>query len=1383
MSKKEDLKFRQKFNSKKEGSLLNMATGAEYGAKSAWNFFNLQYRDQLNKMNQSNLYLLNGDYRSENIEKSIEEKEKEMIPYRNAELENLREYQAFYENIDNAPARFLTSLSYGVTRTNLNPIEFAKNTALNTVSFGANKFINLGAHILIDTTDNFLTFRYEDELLGLIKKNNAETFIQAGGGAIIGNLIFPAIRWGGRKIKGAMGIDDILEESISNINAKDLKNIDILDFDDPDPKVTFKNKKYSTEVKKVPDDPTFGVNIKHEIKATNDLLETGHDSTSAINFREMADEIIELGHSITREAVKNKNKVEKRLLKQGKSIIEASKNAPMERTKTNIQTERNVMGMINNYIEKPISLYENIYKTDYHKAIRKISNKYDDAVLNIGPFKRNVNERLSEDLADNIVVDTVLGSVFDTTIKFSAKENTGIDEIKLSEFGTKIVKEWREAIGLAVTHNTKENFELFKNTPKYNEYFFDGKEQKIFDTKIDRAITDFLKEDLSVEEISKILFYQKNNYEFFKETNNLKETFESYIVKKINDNIGKNKSLYKQRIKELFKKGQFNVENVKKNLDKIKEKKINTAIISLSFNKEQIFDFFIKNTDSETGNLKVNDIKDILGEKVFLLNRLDGETQEQALKRFITDLRTTTNWKKEISQDIGGIDFNETVSRDLIDVIKDNFSGRTTKQKMKNFADFMEFWKNDNISMLNLMEEMTTTEKASLTALGIPFYRMKNIVNDEEGLLKFFYDIPVLRKDYNKIVKGIASDRAIAVEVQEAFKKALGNYIKRKDMFKKSLQSDPIDMLTDSVSWGVRNYFLAFSGIKEIPSHPLLTALKGSEYFDGNFFKSLYEVGKTTPRALGLTMLRELKPLAGMSVGLNKLYRGLEAIIGGDDGELLASLEIARMANIITPRKNGNIAVEGIKGMASIVQDFNLHLQGSMQNLRFVSSNLLAIQKIKSLLTYDKFESLSIEDQKRFKMVYIDDDIKFQKWKETLNLQDKDNNIIGLRKALYETGFSDETKYLKSSMAYDLYAEDPLKNTREFTKNKELLSKFRTLFTTFTNDLFNYGLDKTRYYKDKKGIYRSRLSIAYLKHLKENPINSTLALSGGIAGITLLSIGGMAGQYIDSKVFGKSDDEKIKAKLKAIAYSGDKNKYIRNLSLESTLAGTGLDAFTYSPNSITDMFRTMWENKFIPKRVSTLYNSIQGTPIYSKAYNMDWYTKALYDKEIQSDVRKRAGLGKEEKQTLEEFFKAMDTAYTEVLEENNKLPKGSGIERRRELLGYNDKKEVKEIKESKNYQSLEAITLIQSNPNNVKNNFINNLSEAEENDLLNKDTSAYLEAIGYTKEADKLIKKEVKLTKEEEKELKKYMDSLDEKDEFWRMMHEISYKSYLLDKR
>ena len=1386
---KEDRKFRKEYNQAKSNTLTNMGEGAKYGINSAWNFFNLQYRDLINKSNRDLLAVEQierfdkkpNPQKVEDLTQSIEKLEDEMTPYREAELQNLREYQAFYDNIDNLPARYLTGFTYGAIKNNLNPIEFARNSALNLLSLGQGNVFNFGFQMLVDTTDNLLSNRYDDELLGIIRSADDKELVEAGGGALLTNTLFPALKWTGRKIKGSSLVKNILNSDVIEVNAKHLKDVDVLDFNDPNPVTTLKNKKYIKEVKEIPNDPTFGINIKHEIKATKDLLETGHDSTGAVNFRQLADELIELGHTITKEATENKTKKESKLLKQGKSALEASKDTPMDRKDVNVSLERNIRGIVNNYIEKPIALYENLYKGEYHKAIREVSHKYDDAVLNIGPTERSVNERLAEDLADNTVADTILDTIFSKTTKFSTNGKADVDPIKLSKFGDDIVKEWREVIGLAVTHNTSENMELFRSSPKYEPYIYTGKNREMFDNKLTTVVQDFLNDKLSLDEFSKILFSQKDKFNFFKEKDSIEETFESYIAKVINQITGaESGAKYKEKIKSIFKNKKLPVEKIEQALKDIKERKINTAIMSLTFNKEQIFDFFIKNTDFER-------IKEVLESKLNLLEPLEGETQEEALKRFVKDLRITTNWKKNLNQDLDNINFDETISRDLIDVIKDSFKGKTTKEKMQNFALFAEYWKNDNITMLNLIESMTTTEKASLTALGIPFYRMKTAVNDEEGLLKLFYDVPVLRKDYDKIVEAVASDRSIAVEVQNKFLEVFNNYINKKDPFTTGIESDPIRSVEKATMWGLRNFFLALSGMGESFSHPVLAAIKGTEYFNGNFFKSAYEMSKVSPKVYGLALLRELKPIAGISVSLNKLYRGLGALIGGDDGELLASLELSSIADTITPKKQGSVLVEGLKGMADIVQDLNLHLQGSMQNMRYLSSSLLAIQKIKQLLNYDKFELLPLEDQKRFKAVYIDDDVKFQKWKADLNLKDSNNKTIGLTNALYKIGYSDETKYLHSSMLYDLYAEDPFKNLRTTNMGggENLLLKVKTLFTSFTNDLLNYGWDKARYYKDSKGIYRKRMSTNYLKHITKNKKDFLISTTGGVAGITLLSLAGIAGKYLDSKVFGKSDDEKTRARLKAIAYSGDKGKYIADFALDASMSATGLDAFSQSSTGITEMLKTMKENNFVPRRVNTLYNSIKGTPIYNKPSDLDWYTSTLYEEEIRKDIQRRSGEEEDEelKQNLETFFNALDVAYTEALEESGQLPTGSGLEKKRELLGCDDKKEVEEMRASQNFNSIVALTLAQSDMDNVKNNFMINIEEAKEKDLLNKSTDEYLKDTGINKKLNKVITDQTTLTKEEQKKLDEYMKTVKDKDEFVRLLKEMGYRKYLLNSR
>ena len=211
----------------------------------------------------------------------------------------------------------------------------------------------------------------------------------------------------------------------------------------------------------------------------------------------------------------------------------------------------------------------------------------------------------------------------------------------------------------------------------------------------------------------------------------------------------------------------------------------------------------------------------------------------------------------------------------------------------------------------------------------------------------------------------------------------------------------------------------------------------------------------------------------------------------------------------------------------------------------------------------------------------------------------------------------------------------------------------------------------------------------------------------------------------------------------------------------------------------------MKENNFVPRRVNTLYNSIKGTPIYNKPSDLDWYTSTLYEEEIRKDIQRRSGEEEDEelKQNLETFFNALDVAYTEALEESGQLPTGSGLEKKRELLGYDDKKEVEEMRASQNFNSIVALTLAQSDMDNVKNNFMINIEEAKEKDLLNKSTDEYLKDTWINKKLNKVITDQTTLTKEEQKKLDEYMKTVKDKDEFVRLLKEMGYRKYLLNSR
>lgn len=1342
-----------------------------HGARSAWNMFNMQIRDlelkaykrererlaelenkATTEFDKNGIEILKNKYSEELSQKGTQEN---FDYYKQQELKNLREYNAFYELLEDTPTRLLTSLSYGATKNILNPIEVGKNIILDQLTFGGFKGIQAagwglkvaryGFNVLVDTVDNYFSNKWEDSLLGNIKKSKNEEILEAFGGAAVGNGIIPAVKVGGKVIKG-LGTDiaNILNDTSFKEISKNMTKVDVLDLSSKNPIKTLKNTLYSEKIKtkNIPDD-TFGVNLKREIENIENLNETGFDS-SPVNFREMFDRLNKI-ITTSHEEIKTK-------VKLGEEY---------DVSKADTKYDRNVAEIVNNFIVKPIEVTERMYKNEYKNKIRLLTDKYDEDILNKDSWYKNINERLAEDLEDNIVARSLIDSGFHSMQKFTSKEGVDLDSTKLQKFGDDVIKEFREAIGRGVTYTTEENGTLFISHPKYNKYFNSSLEYKDFDDTINKAVNDYVEGELSHSEIRRILFYQKDRYDTFKITENLESSFEGDVVAKIQKVI-KEKGINpkKEELKEFIK-----IDNLQSSLNKIKERKINIALLSLTFNKKKAYHFFANTKD-------FLERKKILGDRIDNIAIIGEETQEEALNRVVRELFLTTKNLKAVAEDVEGtyVDFANGISKDLIDVVKDNFVGSTTKKKMENFVHFMDLFEKDNISMLNSMEKITTGTKASITSLGVPIYKIENIVKDGGGLLQLAFDIPVLRKDYKNILKLSTHSPSTYTTVEKTFKRYMNNYISNKSVFKNNVQTGTEEIFESAMFYTLRNYFLAFSGMKEIFSHPALTAVKATKYYNGNFFRSAGSTAINAPKTYLTAMLKELKPIADTSYALKKLYRGLGSIIGDEE---LAALEFARSMETLSPIREGSQLVNGVKIGAEIAQKVNLHIQGSMQNLRYVCSRYQGIDIIKRLLKSENFDNLDSSTKDLLKSLHIADNEKFLNWK-------KEVNDVGLKNALYVNGKSDITKYLHSYITDELYSEDPMKSIRNPRTEVDTITKLRTMFTTFTNDMLNYFSDTVRYYKDKDGLYRSRLSKTYLKYLKENPTENIKNFVSGVGGLTVLGIATLGGEWWDSIVFQGSKDEEIEARLAAIKDSGyNRNEYITDIAKDVFLKGTALDSVTQGGNILDSTLKNISKGKFLPQRISNIYNAISGTPVYNEnPYGMDWYVKGKYDKLVMEDKSKRFG--------FDEFDKLMTITMADTLAENGEISQEENLNIRRKL-GVDDRKEAREIENSKNYKTILNVSIAQGGIHKSEEEFqktlINNIDKSLEENTINASKKEVLKKLEVSDKLYRNLENSFELTAEEEKELQDYMKTVSELNHLNRLMIKANKTREIIEKR
>lgn len=298
MSKKEDLKYRKKYNKNKDSTVNDIVTGAKYGATSGWNMFNIMARDILAKSDRDLLAIEREERfdkkpdqeRIKKLEEYINQKEIEMQPYIQSELANRKAYEEFYNNINNMPSKALTTLAYGGTSTLTNPIELAKNIALGKLTIGG-VAANFALGTALDTLDNLYVNSYEDELLGIESTINGRAVFDALGGAVAGNSINLAVdltKGLGKKVLdpsdylvGKTSTNSIIKDIVEDVKENSCGSVDIHGDN------IFKKDALTPEILNI---PPLDLALKNDSmlkqEAKMDLKNKGYDVSVNINAME-----------------------------------------------------------------------------------------------------------------------------------------------------------------------------------------------------------------------------------------------------------------------------------------------------------------------------------------------------------------------------------------------------------------------------------------------------------------------------------------------------------------------------------------------------------------------------------------------------------------------------------------------------------------------------------------------------------------------------------------------------------------------------------------------------------------------------------------------------------------------------------------------------------------------------------------------------------------------------------------------------------------------------------------------------------------------------------------------------------------------------------------
>ena len=1316
-----------------------LSKSINYGYQSAKNMTKLMKNDLMNKMDRDQIIYEKASERYnykpnqktiEKKESNIKKREEVMKVYREAELANRKEYEYFYNSLgDNTFQKVTSQLAYGASSSLFNPIELSKNLAINTtvnllipgggLGVKATKF---AANMFSDTVDNYYSNTWEDDLLGL-ERESSEKLIQAVGGAVVSNAVFPLIKISGKKvfdfatdnvfIKGKTINGDILEPIIFNNYRKELGEVTAIDLSHRDFKIADRIKKEVIKSQPIEEgmERTF---LKQEIK--NKIIEerTGI-KPGIVDFEKGREELLNIGNILKKKGIEVQAKSKDKI-----GLSQAI-------NETNVSIDKSSLDWVDRYISAPYLVTKDGYKVEVLKSMREMHPMFYDT-FSMTLKGQGYNDVLGEALEEKSVVNSVLFQVTDKRqlpffIKNIDDSNWNIQ--KLDNFSYKKNNNFRRAIENGITYNVKENEALLKTSPKYNKYLSNTDNIENFAKEVADVFNDYKNKSLSYDEMVAVLEAKRARYEniAIEKPNGKEMSYREFI------NIG-SKTL---RDKEI------NIDKLTNDIEATKQKKVDVAVIKLAVNKEKMLE--------ELATKDVDFFKNNFGEKLnnFIKIAEGGEFDENFKKNLHHMLTSTTKDVREIELDMKKANLKDAgfEDYDLMKFIKDNFIGETQQDKIKNFLDFSTPYLKDNYDMLNIMDKLVMNEQAAMSTWGVPFKVLDDLVKEEGSLLSFFNTIPILRKNLlngENLIEEYEYNKGFK-EISPIVMEKIKYFIESESIFKSHNQKEPFKDGFNMMLGFTRGWLLFGSGLKETLSHPVLASLKAVKY-GGNLGKNLL----VAPIAAVSTLYKTLEPLASTSYHLGKLYRGLGNLIAGDYADELALMELGVNAKMLL----GNGEVTGFSKFKNFLSSTSMMFQNSMQKNRYIASRIVGINTIQKILNTGDFMELKPSSKKILQSLGIGDNEKFKMWKEEIN-----NTPNGLKKSLYQDGFSDKTKKLHQLLTRNSYEEDTLSPLRENTEVKDITSKIKLMFTSYNRSILKYFGDATRYVELEDGTYINRFSFEAMgRNIKD-------LTSVGVPGITLLAVASLSGKYGEAKVLGSSEDEKMEAQFKS-ALDGNTDSILGILQdgLEAVIP---IDV-VYSKRGgspISSVYNRIYEGiteditNLAPEKLETFLRKYFGDEREYKKYSyLNKQEKIIYDRLVLSD---KIANNKENS-----FIDYLITKFTtDRAVEDGEMTAVDALELKRQV-GYNDIEIMKKLEE-KGIDTVKKYAIINSeNEEEVKTNIRNgieiisekNLSEKEIVEKLDEQNEFYSNYKEYKKEASEIT------SQDEQKLLDVYLEKL-----------------------
>ena len=1328
---KEDLRDRKRLNQERSSVIIPTI---KFGAESAKNFTVLKWHDIQNTLQKDNILYAQNALRFDNKQEienklvyynnEVDKHNEIMEKYKELELENRKEYEKFYNGLgDNSFLKVSSDFVYGATASILDPFELVKNLSINalgnTLLPGGGVLTKFAVNTVLDTFDNLHSISWEDELLGQERPKD-QALIQAVGGALISNGVFPMIKYAtGRVIKGKTINPKILNADVSSAYKKSLENVDSIDLRFSDKKIV--DSVYQESVKNaVTEEGTKRIFPKQIIKENAIYNRTGIRPT-LIDYTSGIDRL----KTMTKELKEMTNKIENPIKKNGEKKFE---NLALKEKASPFRFERNAQEWVKDYFQAPFDVIQDNYKQLKIKTLRELNPMFEKEMY-LTLSNKGYNDVLGESIEDYGVARSVFSRMkSDFDFRYPLKSSDGFDINKTYMYGLTQQDDFVNAIKNVVSYNSIENRDLLLSDPKYTKYF-SSEINNIDDVKkiISDIITDSKKGKINKAELTSLLHEYSENYykyspnqSFDKYINNLSIKLKRKKVYKIGD---------KYRVKKFYEKYDYLKEIELK--DNIINKKVNVAILKLGVDKAKLLSDFAELDETET--------KKVLGDKIYLLKGVETENDytKDMHKDLFHKLSSTTKDINNIKDQLKDLIGNEKY--DLLDFIKEKFNGDNLNEQIENFLDFTSDYHRDNADMLNVMDKLIMNDQASMSAWGVPFKVISDVLDDKGDILDIMTQMPIIRNAFNNnkiTAEDFAFDHGYKT-LAPFLTNALKNFVETHAPFTPPKQATIEEQAGDFILNTTRGTLLFASGLAETFSHPILAMIKAKKY-GGSTLGSI----KIIPKAVIATAYETLKPIASISNRFNDLYKGLGKLIDSDE---IAMMEFFLEADNLFGKGDLNLGQK----IGNVALDVSLAGQHLMQGNRNIASNLVAIDKIKKMLKAKEFNNLKPDARKVLSSLGIKDNDDFMKWKNTIYNVDKKNTNKGLFKALYTDELGQQTKTLKQLIAKEIYEENPLMSVKDKARFTDFTSKIRMIFTSFNRATYSYLANNIFTTQTDTGTYISRFS---KEGLKKTPKEITY---GAFATLSL-GLGGLAGYYLQSKALGDSKDEKIKARLSSV-FDG-KFDSMKRLGIDLVTTAWGLDNLVNSNGlahmAVYDRLKegvTKDPKKLLPPKLELVVNRITGDKDYKKYRDLNTKEKYIYDRLVLKDNRDSSI-----------FDYLYVSALTSEKVENEEMTKQEALDIKRQY-GYNDKDIIDELI-SNGFDTVKEYAILNAdNDDELLDIFDMGIDVVGENRKEPKEIIEELDTLNEFSPDTKRFERErqkLKLTEEEKEELEIYKKAL-----------------------